>query len=140
MYTPELLGDLGATSMIPNDWYRWDALRKLGNHRLVQLTIVVPIVGYMILLNKDLAGYYTLFFDDERVGVSYRLYCLYFGFTVLGVASLIFNLLCPKLVKEYGSAAAFVASEAHITSPDRLKDMVSALVEARRRASPEAYE
>ena len=85
-------------SRIPNEWYRWDELRRLGNHKLVQLTVVVPIVGYLILLNKQLAAYYALYFDANATDISYRLYCLYFGFTFLGIASLLFNLLCPKLV------------------------------------------
>jgi hypothetical protein len=117
---------------IPNDWYRWDALRKLGNQRLVQLTVLVPIVGYLILLNKKMAGYYALYFDAEPAGISYRLYCLYFGFSVLGVASLVFSWFCPRLVKEYGSAAAFVAAEERITSPRRLSEMLEALLASRR--------
>jgi hypothetical protein len=113
---------------VPNDWYRWDELRRPGNHKLVQLTAVVPVVGYLILLNKELARYYALYFDADSLVISYRLYCLYFGFTFLGVASILFNFLCPKLVKEYGSAAAFVAAEERISDRARIRRMMDALI------------
>jgi hypothetical protein len=128
---------------------RWDALRNVGNARLVKLTIVVPILGYMILFNEKLTDYYALSVQflpaqsillvlfspgedaKEAVSASYRLYCFYFGFTLLGCASLLFLWRCPRLVRLYGSAAAFVAREERTVLPGRLYRMVNAIQQRR---------
>lgn len=126
---------------ISDHWYTWDALRALGNQRLVQLTVLIPIVGYLVLFNEHLVQYWTLsreLFDAQSVFdlfggnesgqapvavVSYRLYCLYFGLCLIALASALFSLFCPRYVKVYASAAEFVAMEERIMLPERLAEM-----------------
>ena len=38
----------------------WDELRTLGQSRAVKLTILMPLIGYMIISNEQLIGYFEL--------------------------------------------------------------------------------
>jgi len=38
----------------------WDILRKVGQSRLIGLTILVPVIGYMILFNDHLIHWFEL--------------------------------------------------------------------------------
>jgi hypothetical protein len=115
---------------------KWDELRRLGNSRLVKLTILVPLIGYMILFNDELLKYLELsspYFHDVflrgrlasdggglSLSLAYRLYLFYFGFTTLAAGALIYEFCCPRLVHEYGSAAEYVRIEATTTDKVRL--------------------
>jgi hypothetical protein len=108
----------------------WDQLRSIGNSRLVKLTILVPLLGYMILFNEQLVRFLELaspYFrdflfrsgdqpaDTSTWSLAYRLYCFYFGFTALAVGALIYEFRCPRLVKLYGSAAEYFSVEGPTT-------------------------
>ncbi len=106
--------------------YEWDDLRRVGSSRLVQLTIVVPVVGYFLLLSESLTEYYVLLFEEEpSLG---RLYLLYFGFCTLAVASLLFNWFCPSEIKQHGSAYDFVEKQKPIMHERREEAMVKLIL------------
>src|SRR5262245_23714640 len=109
----------------------WDKLRTLGNARLVKLTVLVPLIGYMILFNDQLLRYLELsspYFHDAFIGgevagtgglslsLAYRLYLFYFGFTFLALGALLYEFRCPWQVKRHGTAAEFVRVEGPITT------------------------
>lgn len=48
-----------------NRRYEWDSLRSLGTSRLVQMTVVIPIIGYLILFSSELQDYFVLAVDDN---------------------------------------------------------------------------
>jgi hypothetical protein len=115
---------------------RWDELRTIGNSRLVKLTIIVPLIGYMILFNDQLVKYLELsspYFRDVFLSgetgsgttwsLAYRLYCFYFGFTALAIGALVYEFRCPKLVQTYGSAAEFYRVEGPTTGNQQLETM-----------------
>ena len=106
--------------------YEWDNLRRVGSSRLVQLTIVIPVVGYFLLLSESLTEYYVLLFEEEP-GL-WRLYFLYFGFCTLAVASLLFNWFCPSEIKEHGSAYDFVEKQKDIMHERREDAMVMVIL------------
>jgi hypothetical protein len=123
---------------------KWDDLRKLGQSRLVALTILVPLLGYMILFNEQIIKYleisspyfHDIFITDTpadgdglSISLAYRLYFFYFGFTFLAIGNIIYYFCCPVLVKEYGSAAAFHATEGPIMNRLRLKSFALPFLE-----------
>jgi hypothetical protein len=96
----------------------WSSLRSIGNSYFVRLTILIPIVGYLIIFNTNIVQYLEL--AKEFVGalaappgsdVSPRLLLIYFGLTALAVGSTIYSLACPWEVKQYGTASAYVGGE-----------------------------
>lgn len=105
---------------------KWDELRTFGTSRLVQLTAVVPLIGYFLLLNDSLKPFYQLLFEDEPS--VWRLYSLYFGFCFLGVASLLFSWRCPSEIKQHGAAYEFVDKQKDIMHIEREEEMIAALL------------
>lgn len=101
-------------------WETWDQLRTFGNSRLVQSTVVVPILGYVILFNANLAEYFNLIFDsDDSTALPGRLYWLYYGFCLVAAGSIVFSLKCPAEVKHHGAAYDFVYKQQPIMHPAR---------------------
>jgi len=93
-------------------WWQvhWTTLRPVGNSVIVKLTILVPVIGYLIIFNDKLVGYTDLVHEisglDETSGLSVppRLFQIYFGLCFIAVASAIYSMACPSIVKRYQSA------------------------------------
>ena len=93
-------------------WWQvpWTTLRPVGNSVIVKLTILIPAVGYLIIFNDKLVGYVDLIREisnlDKSSGLSVppRLFQLYFGFCFVAVASAIYSMACPSIIKRYPSA------------------------------------
>src|ERR1700739_3748651 len=103
----------------------WTILRGVGNSNLVKLTIVIPLVGYLILFNENLLHYIqlsrTLFGVDQvsraettdvsAAHVPLRLSSLYFGLCLIAVGSIIHQWFAPEEIKKYGSAPEYIEHE-----------------------------
>lgn len=119
---------------------KWDSLRFVGQSKLVGLSILVPVFGYMILFNQNLLEYYTLITDvndplnrviDEAQiseAVTARLYFLYYGFTFVGLGSLLYFTNCHRLIKLYRNLPEFIAAEIN-TSPQRAGNIADMLLQ-----------
>ena len=89
---------------------RWTTLRPVGNSIIVKLTVLVPAVGYLIMFNEKLVGYVDLIREisgvDDKGGLSVppRLFQIYFGLCFVAIASAIYSLACPSIIKRYPSA------------------------------------
>lgn len=91
----------------------WEALRTLGQSRILALTALVPFIGYMIIFNSNIIHLIQISPDiinfnkssnaisaqDTHSFTIVRLYITYFGLTLLGLASGLFKLFCPTDVK-----------------------------------------
>lgn len=91
----------------------WVPIRGLGNSAIVKATVFVPAIGYLIILNRELAEWAIL---DPRFGVPpeaypWRLALLYYGLATISAGSLMYTLRCPDLVKRFESASDYVRSE-----------------------------
>lgn len=101
----------------------WDKLRIAVATPLVQLTVVMPILGYFILFSAEIQDFLKLTVDSDVNVVSWRLYLLYFGFSSLAISATIFNVRCPPEVKHHGAAYEFVANEEKIMLSDRIEEI-----------------
>jgi hypothetical protein len=100
---------------------KWTRLREIGNSSATKMTILIPLVGYLIIFNQNVVGLLTL--SRELVGMpahqepSTRLLCMYFGLCLIAVGSIVYNVLCPSIVKRYTSAPEFIGNElAHVST------------------------
>jgi hypothetical protein len=95
----------------------WSSVRAIGNSVYVRLTVLIPLIGYLIIFNANVVHYLQL--AKEFVGlqnqpesaVSTRLLLIYFGLTSLAGGSAIYSLFCPWQVRHYGTSAAYVGGE-----------------------------
>src|SRR3954468_22128385 len=87
---------------------RWSTLRALGNSPLARATIVIPVVGYLLIMN----GEFVAWFDPDAAAVhasgvpllfthAWRLIFIYYGLTLTALATAWYGLACPKLIKKY---------------------------------------
>ncbi|MET4384635.1 hypothetical protein ABIB73_000370 [Bradyrhizobium sp. F1.4.3] len=115
----------------------WSAIRRIGQSRLLSLTIVVPFLGSVILFNQAVVDVLTLSPDlvrrwlhldgqaEQVRAVAHsltlsRLYYVYFGLSFLGFGSSLFALFCPTIVKDHSSATHFQTTEINLASKPRV--------------------
>lgn len=97
----------------------WTLLRPIGNSWPARLTILIPLVGYFIIFNDALShsrltGLVAEFEGrPENLGLSLspRLFQVYFGLCFVAVASALYSLCCPEVIKRHPSAGEYVATE-----------------------------
>jgi hypothetical protein len=82
------------------------------------MTVLIPAVGYLLLFNDKLHGYFDLwseiFHDSPSSPLPWRLFSLYFGLTMLAIGSIVFQIRCPPEIKRYGNEIDYIADlEAH---------------------------
>lgn len=96
---------------------RWTRLRPVGNSLPAKLTILIPLIGYLIIFNAKVAKYLHLVRElsgypaDNQLPVSPRLLLVYFGLCALALGQTMFSLGCPAKVKHYGDPAAFAGGD-----------------------------
>jgi hypothetical protein len=93
----------------------WSELRSIGNSRLIQVSAVFPIVGYLILFSDEVSNFLSMrhlpslpqsgFLDSLWQG---KLYFVYFGLMLLGLGSLIYQVACPFIIKKHGDYTDYV--------------------------------
>jgi hypothetical protein len=101
-------------------WPTWADLRGIGNSSAVRASIIVPVIGYLIILNSTFADYLNLHgieWVHQPTNVwdrlwSLKLYLVYFGLMFLGVGAAIYQWKCPAFVKKYADWADYVAGVA----------------------------
>jgi hypothetical protein len=90
----------------------WSLLRPLGNAPLVRATLIMPLLGYVILLNEDAHRFLRLdaqFFGPDASS-PWRLIALYWGFFFTAAGALIFAIFCPSAIKQYSTDQNFAES------------------------------
>jgi hypothetical protein len=91
----------------------WRLLRSIGNSKAAKLTILIPLIGYLILLNDIVVKHLELseaVFGAPTGATLTKLLIIYCGLIFVAIASIIF-LACPQEIKRYGSSAEYVAGE-----------------------------
>jgi hypothetical protein len=96
---------------------RWSRLRGTGNSLPVRLTVLIPVVGYLIIFNSYIVKYLELAKEFggaqamENASVSPRLLLIYFGLCAVALGSVIYDHFCPDEVKHFGTSAAYVGGD-----------------------------
>jgi hypothetical protein len=115
---------------------QWTTLRSIGSLRIVQLTILVPVIGYFILFNDELVQ--RLEFSNQVIpradhhaglsnGTLLKLMSLYFGLCFVGLGSALFSALCPALVRRYQHFSEYAASEIDLLTDRHINEINSRL-------------
>ena len=47
---------------------RWSKLRDLGQSNLVRASVLMPVFGYLLLLNEHVHAYLTIQYDADGLG------------------------------------------------------------------------
>lgn len=117
---------------------RWHRLRGLGNSSLVRLSLLMPVIGYLILLNKSVGEHLQL---DPRIAIwlsdsPFRLLLIYYGTFLVAAGSAIYALWCPYIVKKYASEVEYSAAELDfVSTPNHRQQFISEVENQMTRAS-----
>ncbi|SNT09844.1 hypothetical protein SAMN05216374_2672 [Tardiphaga sp. OK246] len=94
----------------------WINLRSIGNSGPARAAILVPVIGYLIILNSTLVEYLRLHGIEPTGSLTIsdrlwdsKIYLLYFGLTFFGIGSAIYQWKCPHFVKKYADWTEYVA-------------------------------
>ena len=87
-------------------WYlgraQWHEIRSLGSTSVVRLSVVAPVVSYLILANEHLLHFFE----------GWKFFCFYFGTVSIAVGALIYSTRCPGEAKKYDTAVEYAVAEA----------------------------
>jgi hypothetical protein len=123
----------------------WSAIRRIGQSRLLGLTILVPFLGSLLLFNQHVVDVLTLSPElikrwfggtEEQVSATARditlnrLYFIYFGLSFLGIASALFALFCPLEIKSHGSAREYMQVDGPLVTEARMSLIVPEIARA----------
>src|SRR5262249_48194664 len=106
----------------------WHWVALLNRSRLVQACLLVPFIGYTILLSDrafDLFSYYSLL-GSPWLPVKAKLLCLYWGGIFISVNLIVYYGFCPWQVKRFADRHAYVDYELALRSRERLREIYSA--------------
>jgi hypothetical protein len=101
---------------------RWSVLRSVGNSTAIKLTVLIPVVGYLILFNDYIVQFLdvssSIFRRQDMLknaspaqNIPWRLMFLYFGMCHIAAASVLYSWFCPNIIKRFGSAPEYVAQD-----------------------------
>lgn len=100
----------------------WHLLRSIGNSRAAKLTVLIPLIGYLILLNDSVVAHLGLFGEAADATLT-RLLAIYCGLVFVAIASVIFAACCPREVKRYASSEEYVAGDEPFMSDKQIAVM-----------------
>lgn len=97
----------------------WSALRAIGNSPAAKASILIPFLGYLILFNKwlvDALAYRCIDYPCKEQVLFPNLYYLYFGLTIFGLGSFLYQVRCDSRIKQFSNIDHYVLSVRDITT------------------------
>lgn len=97
----------------------WTDFRTISNTSATRAVILIPLLGYWIIFNENIAAYTglvkTLVPGDattQHHGPPFRLFATYFALCLVAVGSALYQWLCPAEIKQYPGASEYVGGVA----------------------------
>jgi hypothetical protein len=120
---------------------RWSKLRELGQSSLVRSSVLMPIFGYLLLLNENVHHYLTIQYDAgwpfNYLPTMWRVWMLFYGSFLLAMGSTLFAWWCPTEIKQYASPFSLVDAERpHLTAHSQTQQIADRLKTLYSRMSP----
>lgn len=113
---------------------KWSRLRIVGETWAGKATILIPVFGYLILNHQmlsSLAGRHLGAFDSIFLwlNLTKSIMFTYFGLCLLGIGVLVYQFVCPLVVKKYADENAYIKEEIDQTSSDFVSCLVGEIQE-----------
>ena len=104
----------------------WYNLRGLGRSPISRMTILIPVIGILILFSNAVnefisvsAEFLKIETDKAKQISRQNALFLYFGLLIFSVNTLIYNVFCPSVVKEFSTEYEHYDSELRLITEDR---------------------
>lgn len=100
---------------IKNDFATWITIDSLGKLRFSKSSyyyiVIVPVLAKALEKIKSPVSF--IFGDNEfliNIDLPFSWYCFYFGAVAIAIGSLLYQLFCPEIIKNYKNYGEFMAS------------------------------
>lgn len=97
----------------------WSSLSGIGNSRLAQLTVLMPVIGYLVLFNSQISLWFETVIPQrlstetpsiwETLFENNLLY-LYLGLLMFGLAVTLFNIAAPSQIRRFPATEDYIHS------------------------------
>jgi hypothetical protein len=101
-------------------WYRstlpWSTLNAISRSRSARMTVLIPLIGYLIIFNDKVGEYLRLNqvlqpLEQASNTLSPRLMVIYIGLCAIAVGVALYKAFCPGEVSYYTTASAYVRGD-----------------------------
>ena len=118
-----------ASRLLGSSFMAWSFFRGIGNSSIARATIIVPVIGYLLILNSDFVSWVV--HSDASTATSvrphvsllctkaWRLVAIYYGLTCIGVATALFGFMCPFMHRKYGDSMDYALGVKDIFKSDQ---------------------
>ncbi|PIW00548.1 MAG: hypothetical protein CO094_00915 [Anaerolineae bacterium CG_4_9_14_3_um_filter_57_17] len=90
----------------------WSTLKALSSSGLARLTIIVPVVGWLLIYNDTLARLLSsLLRENVQIEYSWKLYIFYIGLTFISISAVIFIVRCPRTIAHHLNRLQYIEKE-----------------------------
>jgi hypothetical protein len=97
----------------------WTDVRAISNTSVARLVILIPLIGYWIILNDrivsgiaDLSNVIVPLDEQKPPHMPWRLFATYFGLCLVAAASFIYQACCPREVKTHPGGSSYAGQVA----------------------------
>ncbi len=90
------------------DKIRWSTLARFTNSKVVRLTILVPFLGFIFILNDNIRNLISSTGEESTFIFRNQIEIFYIGLFLLGLGTGIFSQLSPKHFKLHDSYSSFI--------------------------------
>lgn len=125
----------------PDDWmhrtFNWELVRGFGQSKLGAASIAMPFIGFALLYHSELSNFLgglgseigvqnesKASGDKPILSLNMKLNFIYLGLFCIGVGSMIYRLIAPKIIKEFSSISKFTESEISRTTARKMRSMM----------------
>jgi hypothetical protein len=104
----------------------WTTLKRCAGSRYAQLTALVPVIGWLLVVNDEFAHVLAKITGVTQIAQpSWKIYSFHIGLSVFGLGVGLFHLACPRPIKDHEHFNDFCASEIKTITGNRLNDYMS---------------
>jgi hypothetical protein len=110
----------------------WSRLRNVGKSTAARVTLLLPLVGYLIIFNKNVADFLQLASqfagaNDTHFGIAPKLMLVYVGACAIALGQVLYGVFCPGEVKAYGHETPYVLDAMRVTKDFEYEKLEAAL-------------
>ncbi len=105
----------------------WSSLSAISNSQAARMTVLIPLVGYLVIFNEKAAGFLKLIPvlspSDALYEVSPRLLLFYLGLCSIAVGVALYSWRCPPAIKGFSTAANYIIKMQGTVSGPSLREI-----------------
>lgn len=98
----------------------WTAVKRLASSRFAQLLAIVPVIGWLLVLNDQFAAVLARLTGLQQLAApGWQIYAFHAGLSLFGLGVLLYQLVAPKDVSLYVSVDDFVDRQMSLMTRSR---------------------